>query len=303
MPTYQYHLLDVFTNRAFGGNQLAVFTDGASVPPELMPRLTRELNLSESTFVLPPTNPANNFRVRIFTPGKEMMMAGHPTVGTAYLLSRLGMIPRTANPTKAVFEELVGDIPVSITYNDDSPNPSMIWMTQPKPQFGHIVSDHSEILESLALPEGSINPNYPVQVVTTGVPFLYVPINTLADTKSISLNVQLCKQLVEKYDLDGVFVFTTEVETEGSTVHSRMFAPDLGIPEDPATGAASGPLGAYLARYKIVPSADTHMVSEQGLEMGRPSYIHIELDSENGEYTAARIGGESYYMGRGEFTL
>jgi trans-2,3-dihydro-3-hydroxyanthranilate isomerase len=303
MPTYKYHLLDVFTNRAFGGNQLAVFTDGAAVPPDLMPKLTRELNLSESTFVLPPTNPANNYRVRIFTPGKEMMMAGHPTVGTAYLLARLGMIPRTANPTKAVFEELVGDIPVAISYNDDSPNPSMIWMTQPKPQFGHIISDLAEVQAALALPTEAINTNYPVQVVTTGVPFLYVPINTLAQTQQISLNVQLCKQLVEKYDLDGVFVFTTEVETEGSTVHSRMFAPDLGIAEDPATGAASGPLGAYLARYKIVPSPDTHMVSEQGMEMGRPSYIHIELDSENGEYTAARIGGESYYMGQGEFTL
>lgn len=302
MPTYEYHLLDVFTNRAFGGNQLAVFTDGASVPPELMPQLTRELNLSESTFVLPPTNPANNYRVRIFTPGKEMMMAGHPTVGTAALLARLGMIPRTGNPTHAVFEELVGDIPVSITY-DLSGNSSMIWMTQPRPQFGAIIEDHAAVLEALGLPEGSINTNYPVQIVTTGVPFIYVPLNTLADAHAIKLNVQKCKQLTEKHDLDGIFAFTQEVETAGSTVHSRMFAPDLGIGEDPATGAASGPLGAYLAKYKIVPSPDTHMISEQGMEMGRPSYIHIELDTENGEYTAARIGGESYYMGRGEFTL
>lgn len=303
MATYEYHLLDVFTNRAFGGNQLAVFTDGASVPPELMHTLTKELNLSESTFVLPPSNPANNYRVRIFTPGKEMLMAGHPTIGTAYLLARLGMIARNGNPTKAVFEELVGDIPLEISYKDDSGSPDMIWMTQPKPEFGAIVEDHAAVLAALGLQEGALDTNYPVQVVSTGVPFMYIPLKTLADAKAIRLNVQLCNTLLEKYDLDAVFAFTQEVETEGSTVHSRMFAPGMGIGEDPATGAASGPLGAYLAKYKIVPTYDTHMVSEQGLEMGRPSYIHIEVDSENGEFTAARIGGESYYMGRGEFTL
>src|SRR5438552_3806806 len=117
MPTYQYHLVDVFTDRAFGGNPLAVFPDGASVPGEQMQSLAKELNLSESTFVLPPTDPTHNFRLRIFTPSYEMPMAGHPTVGTGYTLARLGMIPKQGNPTAAVFEEGVGPIPIAIEYD------------------------------------------------------------------------------------------------------------------------------------------------------------------------------------------
>jgi trans-2,3-dihydro-3-hydroxyanthranilate isomerase len=300
MPAYQYHLLDVFTDRAFGGNQLAVFTDGASVPPDLMQRIAKELNLSESTFVLPPSNSANNFHVRIFTPGKELPMAGHPTVGTGYLLAHVGMIARNSNPTIAVFEEGVGDIPIAITYKGDTAEPAMVWMTQPRPQFGPIAEDHALVAEAISLPEEAIASQYPVQLVTTGVPYLYIPIKTLADTRRIAVNTQACMELVERYGADGIFVFTQEVETEGSTVHTRMFAPGLGITEDPATGSAAGPLGAYLVHYGIVPSPDTHMVSEQGLEIGRPSYIHIEVDTEGGQYSAARIGGQCYYMGRGQ---
>lgn len=303
MAKYPYHILDVFTDRAFGGNQLAVFTDGASVPPDLMQPIAKELNLSETTFVLPPANPANNFRLRIFTPGREMPMAGHPTVGTAYLLARLGTIQRHGDPTNAVFEEIVGDIPITVSYVGESSDPEIIWMTQPRPQFGPILEDHASVRKALSLPEEAISSQYPVQVVSTGVPFVYVPLNTLADAKRISLNVQPCKELVAQYGADGLFVFTPEVETYGSTVHSRMFAPALGVGEDPATGAASGPLGAYLVKYGIVPSADAHIVSEQGLEMGRASYIHIEIVSEGGEFTAARIGGGCHYMGRGELSL
>jgi trans-2,3-dihydro-3-hydroxyanthranilate isomerase len=303
MPTYEYHLVDVFTDRAFGGNQLAVFTDATSVPPELMPRLAKELNLSETTFVLPPTNPANNFRLRIFTPDKEMPTAGHPTVGTNYVLAHLRMIHREGNPTRVVCEELVGDIPVTISYDGDSADPAMIWMTQHRPQFGPTIEDHALVRQALSVPVEAIDSRYPVQVVSTGVPFLYVPLNTLADAKRINLNAQACRQLLAPYDADGIFVFTQEVETEGSTVHSRMFAPGLGITEDPATGIASGPLGAYLVRYGIVPAPDTHIVSEQGLEMGRPSYIHIEVVAEGGEYVAVRVGGQCHYMGRGQFEL
>ena len=212
MPTYEYHLVDVFTDSAFGGNQLAVFTNGASVPPELMPRLAKELNLSETTFVLPPNNPANNFRLRIFTPDKELPTAGHPTVGTNYVLAHLGMLRREGNPTRVVCEELVGDIPVTISYDEDSDDPAMIWMTQHRPQFGPIIEDRTLVRQALSLPEEAIDSRYPVQVVSTGVPFLYVPLNTLADAKRINLNAQACRQLLAPYDADGIFVFTQEME-------------------------------------------------------------------------------------------
>jgi trans-2,3-dihydro-3-hydroxyanthranilate isomerase len=303
MATYKYHLLDVFTDKAFGGNQLAVFTDGASVPPELMQHIAKELNLSESTFVMPPTNPANNFKVRIFTPGSELPMAGHPTVGTGYLLARLGMIQREGNPTQAVFEEGVGDIPIEISYSAESGEPVEVWMTQPKPQFGPIVEDRDLVLKALSITEDAIDSRYPVQMMSTGVPFIYVPLKSLADARKLSLNAEPAKELAARYNANGIFVFTQEVETASSTVHSRMFAPGLGVSEDPATGSACGPLGAYLVHYGIVPSVDTYMISEQGIEMGRPSSIHIRMVGENGEITAARIGGTCQYMGRGELDL
>lgn len=298
---HTYHLTDVFTNRPFGGNPLAVFTDAASILPELMPLIARELNLSETTFVLPPTNPANNYRVRIFTPDREMPMAGHPTIGTAHVLSLLGMIPRQGNHTTAIFEELVGDIPVTISYRDNMPD--MIWMTQPEPQFGPILPDPAPVLAALSLPPEAISPNYPIQVVSTGVPYLYVPITSLDYIRRISIDTNACRKLLDPLNTDGIFPFTTQVETPGSTVHSRMFFLGHGIFEDPATGSAGGPLAAYLHRYNITPDSSTTIISEQGLEMHRPSYLHIRLLMDGTTYKAVQVGGQCHYMGKGQLHI
>ena len=302
MRRLHYHKVDVFTDRAFGGNPLSVFTNGRGISGELMQTLAKELNLSEATFVLPPKNSANNYHVRIFTPGRELPLAGHPTVGTSYVLAREHMIERQGNPTRIVLEEGVGDIPVSIEFDGDQPG--MIWMTQPKPQFGREASEEecAEVAAMLSLPPDALDERYPVQVVSTGVPFLYVPVKSLAAARGIKIRLDVHERLMLGFGTSDVFVFTQEVETPGSTVHSRMFAPEMGIWEDPATGAASGPLGAYLVRYGII-SDSTHMVSEQGLEMGRPSFIHIQVEQQGGEITAARVGGQCYYMGEGFFEI
>lgn len=298
MRKLHFHLVDVFTDRAFGGNPLAVFLDGRDLSDDLMQALAKEMNLSESTFVLPPSDPVNDFRVRIFTPAAELPMAGHPTVGTAFVLAREGMIPHSGNQANVRFEEGVGPIPVGIEFSGDAP--ARATMTQPLPTFGPRFEDVRAIADMLAVDVASIRTDLPVEVVSCGVPFLYVPLQDLKAARSVSFRPHLGEEVLRSCGAHGIFVLTMEVENEGSTVHSRMFAPGLGVSEDPATGGASGPLGCYLVRHGLVPAADTsRIVSEQGIEMGRPSFIHIEIDQSEGEITAVRVGGQCVYMGQG----
>lgn len=294
MRNLHYHLVDVFTDRRFGGNQLAVFTNGRGIPDDWMQNIARELNISETTFVLPPENPAHDYRVRIFTPGKEMPMAGHPTVGTAFVLAREGMI----QGERAVFEERVGPIPVSISYENGLPVQTT--MTQPLPEFGTMFDDRAALAEMLSLDPTGIDDRYPAQIVSTGVPLLFVPLRDLSTIKAVKLRQDVSERLLQGHGLGEVFVFTMETERAASTVHSRMFAPVLGIPEDPATGAASGPLGSYLVKYGIVEADPTAtIIGEQGFEMGRPSIIHIEIDTDGDRFTAVRVGGQTVYIGEG----
>ena len=302
MRRLHYHKVDVFTDRAFGGNPLSVFINGRGISGELMQILAKELNLSEATFVLPPQNPANDYHIRIFTPGRELPLAGHPTVGTSFILARENMIERQDNPTTIVLEEGVGDIPVSIEFDGDQPG--MIWMTQPKPQFGKQATDEERraVADMLTLPIEALDDRYPVQVVSSGVPFLYVPVRDLASIKQIRVRLDVSERVTPGFGTGDIFVFTQEVEAGGSTVHSRMFAHELSVWEDPATGAASGPLGAYLVRYGIA-SDPARIVSEQGLEMGRPSFVHIQIDTVGDDIVSTRVGGRCHYMGEGFFEI
>ena len=238
----QYHLVDVFTDRAFGGNPLAVFPDGRDLTAALMQSIAKELNLSETTFVLPPDDRGNDFHVRIFTPTIEMPMAGHPTIGTAYVLAHERMVPPWDQTTKLKFEERVGVIPVTI--NGTHGHPEFIEMGQPMPEFGQPIDDVSLIAEMLSLDSESIrSTQLPVETVSCGVPFLLVPVIDLAAIRRIRLRLEICERVRDQVQTPNVFVFTREVEQAGSQTHSRMFAPSLGVVEDPATGSASGPFG------------------------------------------------------------
>lgn len=304
MKQLDYELVDVFTDRAFGGNPLAVFLDGSGVADETMQAIAKELNLSESTFVLPPRDAESDYQVRIFTPGSELPMAGHPTVGTAHVLARAGMIKREGEETTVVFEEGVGPVPVTVRWHDDDA-PGFIEMRQPLPKFGHRFEDVGAIAEMLSLDAAAIrDTGLPVEVVSCGVPFLFVPVDTLANVRRARVRIDLWERLLNDCAARDVFVFTREVQFPGSNVHSRMFAPALGIGEDPATGGASGPLGCYLVRYDVLPSdAELRCVSEQGIEMGRPSFIHIRIAHSAGEITAVRVGGTCHYMGGGHLDV
>jgi trans-2,3-dihydro-3-hydroxyanthranilate isomerase len=292
-----YHLVDVFTDRAFGGNPLAVFTDGRGIPEALMQSIAKELNLSETTFVLPPDEAKHDFRVRIFTPKSELPMAGHPTVGTAFVLAREGMLKKR----DAIFEEGVGPVPVSIELGANGPG--FIEMRQPLPKFGPRFEDASAIAEMLSLDRGAIR-DLPLEIVSCGNPFFFVPIDTLESVRRIRFRPDLAERIVKETGATGVFVFTQEVEMAGSQVHGRLFAPGEGIMEDPATGSAAGPLGCYLSRYGLTAGGgETRSVLEQGIEMGRPSFLHIRIRHSGDEITAVHVGGSCCYMGSGQLEL
>jgi len=296
MRRLHYHRVDVFTDRAFGGNPLAVFTNGRGLDTETMQAIAKEFNLSETTFVLPPDDPEHDWRVRIFTPGSELPMAGHPTVGTAFVLAREHLIPRDARETTIVLEEGVGPVPVRIEFKEGEP--TFAEMTQPPPTFGPALGDRALFAAMLSLEESDLEAELPAQVVSCGVPFLYVPLRSLDAARRARPRVDLIDRASEEHGTPpSVFVFTREVEHEGSTVHSRMFAPGFGITEDPATGGASGPLGCYLVRHGVFPAGD--IVSEQGVEMGRPSFIHIRIEGEGERITAVRVGGGCHFAGEG----
>jgi len=283
MRKLEFYLADVFTEKPFGGNQLAVFTDAAGVSAELMQKIAAELKLSETTFVLPPENEKNDYRVRIFTPAVELPMAGHPTIGTVFVLARQKMIERNDLQTNVNLEEGVGDIPVTIEWRNDAPN--YIEMRQPLPVFGSRFTDVAKIAEMLSIsPKSIAETNLPMEVVSCGVPFLFVPVMNLETVRKIK--------------------FRLETENSFADVHSRMFAPSSGITEDAATGGASGPLGCYLTRHKIFPNAPViELISEQGLEMGRPSFITIKIEQTGGEITNVRVGGKCCFIGGGYFEL
>lgn len=302
MKKLHYYLVDVFTEEVFGGNPLAVFPEGQHVPEHLMPRIAKELNLSETTFVLPPVNPDNDIKLRIFTPGKELPMAGHPTIGTAYVLLKENIIQPEQGRKRLLFEEGVGDIPVD--FETIGAGLGQITMTQGLPTFGTTFNDVQVLADLLSLNPEDISTDYPAQVVSCGVPFFYVPLKSLNAVKRAKLRGDVLDGLLTSIGTESVFLFSTETEDAANTVHGRMFAPALGIPEDPATGSACGPLGCYLVHYGLVPSQIvSDIICEQGFEMGRSSILYITIGQENGKITTVKVGGKTVSVGEGYFYL
>ena len=307
LKALRYFLVDVFTNRRFCGNQLAVFPEATGLRKETMQKIARELNLSESAFVFPPSDSSKTCcRVRIFTPSEELPMAGHPTLGTAFVLSLLGRfhtskVAGSELKTEVVFEEGVGSIPVTMEY-DRNGNPDFISMRQPRPIFGPICKEADGVAAMLSLDRKSISDKgLPVQVVSCGVPFLFVPIADLVSIGKIRFRTDVSEKLLRKYGVKNVLAFTLEVENKSSFVHSRMFAPGLGIAEDPATGSASGPLGSYLVQHGVLnANPEVEFVSEQGMEIGRPSRIRVRIGKNSlGQFENVLVSGQCVMVGEG----
>jgi trans-2,3-dihydro-3-hydroxyanthranilate isomerase len=299
MRSYRYLHYDVFTDHLFGGNQLAVVLDARGLDTATMQAIAKEMNFSETTFVLPAERTDTDIRMRIFTPGDELPIAGHPTVGTTFALARSGVIERGRQ--RFVFGLGAGPTPVAMTWRDDEL--SFVWMTQPLPVFFDPIPDPARAASALTLsPAAVAATGHPVQVVSCGAPFLFVPLATRGAVDSAVVDRGVLDALLAdtKSGAHGVFLFSAERGADRATVYSRMFAPALGVHEDPATGVASGPLGSYLVRHRIVPAekADT-ILSLQGAKMGRPSQVHIAIGLDGTEIASVRVGGEAVLAGEG----
>lgn len=300
MRSYRYLHLDVFTDRLFAGNQLAVFLDGRGLATDTMQAIAKEMHFSETTFVLPAERPGTDMRVRIFTPGEELPMAGHPTIGTAFALARAGVLSPELD--RVTFGLGIGPTPVSLTWRDRAL--SFAWMEQLKPEFGDPVADVAGAAASLRLPPAAVaGTGLPVQRVSCGTPFLMVPLATRRAVDSASLDPMAYGTFSRAAGLGDlpVFLFTPESsQADKATVYSRMFAPGFGIGEDPATGGASGPLGCYLVRHRVIaPDKAGAILSLQGVKMGRPSHIHVAIGVEGREISTVSVGGEAVLAGEG----
>ena len=301
MRTLRYLHLDVFTSKPFEGNQLAVFPDPGELNADMMQRIAREMAFSESTFIYP-AEKGGDARMRIFTPGAELPMAGHPTIGSTFALAIEGTIARGRD--EFVFELGVGPTPVSLEW--EKSGLAFAWMTQPLPTFGTIIGDRAGMAGALGLEEQSLAARLPIQMVGCGVPFLFVPIATRKAVDAVAIDRRALVRACEAAGIEElpVFLFTTEAGADEATVYSRMLAPGFGIVEDPATGGASGPLGSYLLHHGLVAAANAgQILSLQGAAMGRPSWIHIAIDGQPDRITRVRVGGRSVLVGRGELMI
>lgn len=301
MNSKQFVIADVFTEAQFGGNQLAVFTDGSGLDAAAMQNIAREMNYSETTFLFPPEQ-GGDYRVRIFTPGQELPFAGHPLVGTANVIVSERMKAWSKPLTPVTLETGVGPIHVEVRIEDGQTGRTT--MTQPLPKVRSTYANTDALARALSLDPSQIAySGLPVETIFNGIAVMIVPIKSRAAIERITLDGGALERISNEVGASTVLAFTRETVLPTSTVHCRVFAPAAGVSEDAATGSANGPLGFYLVRHKLVEGqSTTRIVSEQGFEMKRPSllYIDVDVDSTSSDVTAVRVGGGVVISGRGE---
>lgn len=301
---YPYWTADVFTDRAFAGNPLAVVADATGLSTGQMQTIAREFNLSETTFVLPPEAKEQTFRLRIFTPAKELPFAGHPTVGTAFVLGAAGRIPLREDVTSIVFGENVGPVRVDIRAHNGKPVSSRLWVAQ-LPEFGPPAPPVETLAMALGLEAGDVlvDARDAPASLSCGTPFLFVPLRSLDAVRRARANQEYWNRALNTRWTEAVFLFAHETDAKDASVHARMFAPTFGIVEDPATGSAAAAFAGYLARREKLTQGSGRWVIEQGFEMGRPSRMEVEADAANGVVTAVRVAGPSVIMSEGFLQL
>jgi trans-2,3-dihydro-3-hydroxyanthranilate isomerase len=301
----KFTLIDVFTSRAFGGNQLAVFSDAAGISDAEMQALAHELNFSESTFVTASDAPGIVRRVRIFTPAREIPMAGHPTVGTTWVLASHGQIPLKSPRGHLDATLQLGIGPVTVTIESANAQPEFVWMNHREAEFGATRRDAARIANALGIEAADIRDDLPIQIVSTGFPFVYVPLRSIDALARCAPNKAALGALLN----DGeqrlpIYMFVAK-EQAPFVVRARMFAPHTdNIPEDPATGSAAAPFGAYAAAHGLIkPEPSATFLIQQGVEMGRPSEIHVGVSRKENGALAIRIGGRCAIVGEGAMFL
>lgn len=287
-----YRIVDVFTTEALAGNPLAVFTDASQIDGLVMQKIAREMNLAETTFVLPSEDPTCAARVRIFTPRKEMTFAGHPTIGTSFVLLDEHRLPQGCESFS--LEEKVGPIQIWV----ENGVPPMIWLRTPPILEGRLY-ERSLCAHALGLEPADLLDVSP-QILNAGNPTLLIPLKDEGAVDRAWLDTQEMRSL-RHGEAEPFCVFVFSQTREGA--YSRMFAPEYGIPEDPATGSSTGPLAAFMIKHGLLAGvADTRIISEQGTKMGRRSLLHVRIAGDQGAQ-GIYVGGNVTAIAEGTMKL
>ncbi len=287
-----FHMVDVFAEAKLQGNQLAVVRDRRGIPSELMQRIAKEVNFSETTFITAEDPEKLVFRVRIFTPESELPFAGHPTLGTAYVIQQTIL----GKPVERLTLEMkAGMIPVTFTYRGGEPE--ILWMRQLNPVFGAI-HEPGPVAAFLGLKRGDIDAGYPVQEVSTGVPFFIVPLRSRDTVKRVQLNVEKLRSYTATTQAKWPLVFCGEPEDPRNQLKARMITT---FTEDPATGSANGCLAGYLVKHRYFGKPVIDVRVEQGAEVSRPSLLYLRAEEKGPGAVEVNVGGRCAMVARGEF--
>lgn len=284
----KFYTIDVFAENKFEGNQLAVFPEANNFSPELMQKIAREINYSETTFITSSTPSDNGYPVRIFTPNHEVPFAGHPTLGTAYIIKKL----YANDPTAITLDLEAGSIPV--TFKDNH----ILWMKQNTPNFYSILKP-KQLAIILGLNIDDIDTSFPIQEVSTGLPFIIVPLKSHTALTKAKVNIDHLLNTVENLTTKAILVFSKETSQQGYNLSVRVFCDFYGIPEDPATGSANGCLAAYLAKYRIMGDDYVQAKVEQGIQINRPSTLYLDAKTIQGRIHV-KVGGKVQLISKGE---
>ncbi len=295
---------DVFTDQLFGGNPLAVFPDASAIPETSMQPIAREFNLSETVFVLPPDDPAHTCRLRIFTPARELQFAGHPTVGTAFILAAIGQIPMDNETTTVIFEEGVGPVPVEIEHVGGRPGNCTL-SAAAMPRRGPQPPEKEVLAAALSLSPDDIieDEKDRPEAWSAGLEFLMIPVASAKVLGRARPDLAVWERHLAKFWAPSAFPFSYDTAGSDADIRARMFAPTLVSGEDPATGSAVTALAGYLAARLGEVNTTQRWRIDQGVDMGRPSRLDLEVDIENGLPVAVRVGGQSVLVTDGEMTI
>lgn len=293
MAKRNFYILDVFAEEKYAGDQLAVVADAGGLSDVEMQKIAKEMNYSETTFILSQDEQGGGYDVRIFTPEIEVPFAGHPTLGTAFVIQQ----EIVSKPVATVNLNLkVGQIPV--TFNYDGLQPGILWMKQIEPTFGDVV-EPGPVSEVLGIAENDIDERFPIQDVSTGLPFIIVPLKSLDAVKRVKVVREKYLQFIENRYAKAILVFCPETYHPENDVNARVFADYAGVPEDPATGSANGCLAGYLAKYRYFGSDKIDVRVEQGYEIGRPALLYLRAEDKDGPIDVC-VGGKVVMVAKGE---
>ena len=288
MKKLTFYLLDVFAEEKFAGNQLAVFRNAASLSGEQMQQIANEMHFSETTFILSEQPRNGGYDVRIFTPFTEVPFAGHPTLGTAYVIKHFIANKET---DKVILNLKVGQIPVSFEKNQTA------WMKQNPPIFGKTFSI-TQLAKVLQLDEDSFDIDYPIQEVSTGMPFIIVPLKTLEAVQNARVNLTSLQKMAKEVH-GGILVFCPQTYHKSNNLNVRVFVDLFGIPEDPATGSGNGCLAGYLSHYRFFGSDKVNARVEQGYEVKRPSLLLLKAQIKD-QQIEVQVGGKIILVASGK---